>query len=106
MEKKKIADKPIFKKWWFWVAIVAVLLIIGVATQGYTNNTDTSNNGDNNGSNSQNVGALPILNIANFKGKEGLVIFKDLVGKGYTVTAKYKNERVPARQPRLHRTIY
>lgn len=76
MEKKKTTDKPIFKKWWFWVVIVAVLLIIGVATQGDTNNTDTLNNGDNNGSDSQNVGALPVLNIANFKGKEGLVTYR------------------------------
>lgn len=95
MKNDKTSNKPIYKQWWFWVAIVAVLAIIGFATQGVSN-SDTSNNDDNKGGNSQNVGTLPTVNKADYTGKEGLVAFKELVGKGYSVTAKYVNEKVPA----------
>ncbi len=98
MANSKTADKPIYKQWWFWVAIVVVLGIIGFATQG-ANNTDTSNNGNNNGS--QVTGTLPALNKDDYIGKEGLVVFKELKDKGYSVTAKYENEKVPATNQEL-----
>jgi hypothetical protein len=97
MVKGKTADKPIYKQWWFWVAIVVVLGIIGFATQG-ANNTNTSNNSDNN---SSQTGTLPTLNKDDYMGKEGLVVFKELKDKGYSVTAKYENPAVPATNQEL-----
>ncbi len=95
MASDKILTKQIFKKWWFWVIVVVVLGIIGLLTQDDTTTTNTANNNDNT-SNTQTVGKLPALNKADFVDKEGLVVFKDLSTKGYTVTAKYENEKVPA----------
>lgn len=103
MKNDKTSNKPIYKQWWFWVAIVAVLAIMGFATQGASNTDDASDNGDTN--NSQNVGALPKINEADYKGEEGLVAFKDLAGKGYSVTAKYENAAVPATNRDLTETF-
>ena len=91
----KILNKQLLKKWWFWVAVVIVLSLIGIATGGGDTNTptDTSTNGNNT---TQNVGTLPALNKADYTDKEGLVVFKDLATKGYSVSAKYVNEKVPA----------
>jgi hypothetical protein len=41
MANEKAINKQIFKKWWFWVIVVVVLGVIGMATQGDTKNTDT-----------------------------------------------------------------
>jgi len=96
MTNNKILNKQLFKKWWFWVGAVLVLGIIGLATQD-TNTANTVNNTDSSNSNtSQKVGTLPVLNKADYSNKEGLAVFKDLVTKGYSVTAKYVNEAVPA----------
>lgn len=96
MTNNKILNKQLFKKWWFWVGAVLVLGIIGLATQD-TNTTNTVNNNDSSNSNTfQKVGTLPVLNKADYSNKEGLVVFKDLVTKGYSVTAKYVNDAVPA----------
>lgn len=94
----KIFNKQLFKMWWFWVAVVAVLGLIGLLipespTESTTNtNTDTQ---------SQAVGTLPVLNKSDYTTKEGLVVYKDLVAKGYSVTAKYENEAVPATNQEL-----
>lgn len=40
--------------------------------------------------------ALPKVDEKTYAGKEGLVVFKELSTKGYSVTAKYENERLPA----------
>lgn len=93
-KSKQTSDKPIYKKWWFWVIIVVVLCVIGLATQSATEKADEGNNSS--GDNSQNVGTLPTLNRNDYLGKEGLVVFKDLVAKGYTVKANYVNEAVSA----------
>lgn len=96
MTNNKILNKQLFKKWWFWVGAVVVLGIIGLATQD-TNTANTVNNTDSSSSNtSQKVGTLPALNKADYTDKEGMVVFKDLATKGYSVTAKYVNEAVPA----------
>lgn len=90
----KILNKQLFKKWWFWVAVVVVLGIIGLATGGGDQSTDTATS---NGTDSaQTTGTLPTVDKTNYTDKEGLVAFKDLDDKGYTVTAKYVNEAVPA----------
>jgi hypothetical protein len=96
MTNNKILNKQLFKKWWFWVSAVVVLGIIGLATQD-TDTANTVNNTDSSSSKtSQKVGTLPALNKADYTNKEGLVVFKDLATKGYSVTAKYVNEAVPA----------
>ena len=95
MASDKILDKQIFKKWWFWVIVVVILGVIGLFTQDTTTTNNTATNTpENNTSNTQAVGKLPVLNKADFVGKEGLVVFHDLKAKGYTVAAKYENEKV------------
>ena len=91
----KILSKQLFKKWWFWVIVVVILGAIGLATQDTSTTNDTANNNDTS-NNTQNVGTLPVIDKTDFTDKEGLVAFKDLKTKGYTVTAKYVNEAVPA----------
>ena len=103
-KNKQTSDKPIYKKWWFWVIIVVILGVIGLATQGATETTD-KDGGNNNGDNSQNVGTLPTLNESDYLGKEGLVVFKDLVARGYTVTVEFVNEAVPAANRDLTETF-
>ena len=91
----KILSKQLFKKWWFWVIVVVILGAIGLATQDTSTTNDSANNNDTSNT-TQNVGTLPTLNKADYADKEGLVVFSDLKAKGYTVTAKYVNEAVPA----------
>lgn len=86
-------DKTLFKKWWFWVIVVVVLGAIGAATQSGnetapTNSTDASQQAADNNS----VGTLPKLNADEYKGKEGLVVYKDLKAKGYTVDADFEKQ--------------
>lgn len=93
--ENKILSKQLFKKWWFWVIVVAILGVIGLATQDTSKTNETATNTDTSNT-TQNVGTLPVLNKADFTDKEGLVVFKDLKTKGYAVTAKYVSEAVPA----------
>lgn len=93
----KVFNKQLFKKWWFWVAVVVILGLIGLlAPESSTNTTTTDSNTP-----SQTVGTLPVLNKSDYMTKEGLVVYKDLITKGYTVTAKYVNEAVPATNQEL-----
>lgn len=95
----KVFNKQLFKKWWFWVAVVVVLGLIGLlAPESSTSTATTTTDGNNS---SQTVGTLPVLDKADYTTKEGLVVYKDLVTKGYTVTAKYVNEAVPATNQEL-----
>ena len=94
-----VLNKQLFKKWWFWVAVVAVLGLIGLLVP--ESPTATSNIPTDNSTTTQNVGTLPVLSKTDFTAKEGLVVFKDLATKGYTVTAKYVNEAVPATNQEL-----
>lgn len=87
-------DKTIFKKWWFWVIIVIVLGAIGSLGQS---GSDTNNTGNTNSSqevtNSVSSSAtLPKLNGDDYKGKEGLLAYKELKGKGYRVTAEFEKQ--------------
>lgn len=91
----KMLNKQIFKKWWFWIIVLVVLGAIGLATGGEGAN-NTANTTDNGNSNSTQTGTLPTVDEADYTNKEGLVAFKELTTKGYTVTAKYINEAVPA----------
>lgn len=86
-------DKKIFKKWWFWVIVVVVLGGIGSIGQS-GNKTDTTNTDKSSqqttGENS--AGTLPKLTVDDYKGKEGLVVYKELKGKGYKVDATFENQ--------------
>jgi len=94
----KVFNKQLFKKWWFWVAVVAVLGLIGLlAPESSTQTTTTTDSNTP----PQTVGTLPVLNKSDYTTKEGLVVYKDLVTKGYAVTAKYVNEAVPATNQEL-----
>ena len=90
----KIFNKSLLKKWWFWVIVVVVLGSIGFATGGGNQANDTT--ASNSENSSQTTGTLPNVDKVDYTDKEGLVAFKELTTKGYTVTAKYVNEAVPA----------
>lgn len=95
MAKSTILNKQIFKKWQFW-AIVAVIGVIGLLTQDTTKRNEAPEVATNTSTSTPPAGKLALLNKSDFIGKEGLVVFKDLRAKGYTVTAKYENEKVAA----------
>lgn len=88
-------NKQIFKKWWFWVAVVIVLGAIGAAGQS-GNKTDTTSNTTNSSQatdgNKSTAATLPTLTAADYKGKEGLVVYKELKAKGYTVDADFDKQ--------------
>lgn len=85
-------DKKIFKKWWFWVIVVIILGAIGSLGQS---NNKTDNAAKTNGSQQTQAvsqSALPKLNASDYKGKEGLVVYKDLKSKGYDVEAEFEKQ--------------
>lgn len=86
-------NKQIFKKWWFWVIVVVVLGAIGAATQS-SNETTTTNtpSSSEQTANTSSTGTLPKLSESDYAGKEGLVVYKDLKAKGYTVDADFENQ--------------
>ena len=88
-------NKKIFKKWWFWIIVIVTLSIISSITGSHKkqiNNVPTPTNSDNS---SQTASKLPTVNATDYIGKEGLIVYKTLINKGYAVTAKYVNEKVP-----------
>lgn len=83
-------DRKIFKKWWFWViAVVVTLGIIGSLGQG-SNNDPSSSTSDTQTTNE--TATLPKLDADNYKGKEGLVVYKELKAKGYMVDAVFEEQ--------------
>lgn len=88
-------NKKIFKKWWFWIIVIVTLSIISSITGSHKkqiNNVPTPTNSDNS---SQTASKLPTVNVTDYIGKEGLIVYKTLIKKGYAVTAKYVNEKIP-----------
>lgn len=86
-------NKQIFKKWWFWLIVVVALGAIGAATQSSSETTTNSNpNGSEQTTDNSTTGTLPKLNQSDYSGKEGLVVYKDLKAKGYTVDADFENQ--------------
>ncbi len=86
-------DKKIFKKWWFWV-IVAVIVLGAIGSLGQSDNsnpTRTTSNTDS-ANDSTSTATLPKLNADDYKGKEGLVVYKELKAKGYKVDAAFENQ--------------
>ena len=82
-------DKKIFKKWWFWL-IVAVIVIGAISSLGQSNNSTDSTSNEQDATHS--TATLPQLNTEEYKGKEGLVVYKELKSKGYAVDATFENQ--------------
>ena len=86
-------NKQIFKKWWFWVIAVVILGAIGAATQSSSETPATNSpSSSEQTTDSSAAGTLPKLNESDYSGKEGLVVYKDLKAKGYTVDAAFENQ--------------
>lgn len=82
-------DKKILKKWWFWViAGIVVLGLIGSLTQSSDIETSTANTQEISSNNS----SLPQLNPEEYEGQEGLIVYKQLKDSGYSVDAEFENE--------------
>lgn len=84
-------DKKIFKKWWFWVIVVVVLGAIGSLGQSNNSANNTKPN-DSQQTKADNQSTLPKLNAEDYKNKEGLVVYKELKGKGYKVEAAFEKQ--------------
>lgn len=91
MDKPKIFNKSIFKKWWFWAMVLAIVILASTASGDSSNQTD----GAANTSTAETKGTLPQVTAADYMGEEGLIAFKELSDKKYSVTAKYENEKAP-----------
>lgn len=86
-------NKQILKKWWFWLIVVVILGAIGAATQSSSETTNTNKpSSSEQPTNTSSTGTLPKLNESDYSGKEGLVVYKDLKAKGYTVDADFENQ--------------
>lgn len=86
-------NKQIFKKWWFWLIVVVVLGAIGAVTQPSSDtNTTNGSSSPQTADTSKSTATLPALNAADYKGKEGLVVYKELKAKGYTVDAEFEKQ--------------
>ena len=83
-------DKKITKKWWFWVIIVLIVLgAFGAFAQPENKTESVKDNNHQDGT--KDGSALPVLNSDDYIGKEGLVAYKELKGKGYKVNAEFEN---------------
>lgn len=86
-------DKKIFKKWWFWLIVAVIVLgAIGSLGQGDKNSPASTTNTTQDANASDSTSTLPKLAADDYKGKEGLIVYKDLKSKGYTVTATFENQ--------------
>lgn len=85
-------DKKILKKWWFW--LIVVLVVLGaIGSLGQTkNNTNNNSNANSPGTSNSSSATLPKLNVDDYISKEGLVVYKELKGKGYTVDAEFEKQ--------------
>lgn len=88
-------DMKIFKKWWFWL-IVVVIVLGAIGSLGQSNNntnpTSNTNNSQKTTSTDASTATLPKLNADDYKGKEGLVVYKELKSKGYEVNAEFEKQ--------------
>ena len=84
-------DKKIFKKWWFW-AIVAVVILGAIGSLGQNSTNSTSQTNSSQQASTDDKSTLPKLNTDYYKGKEGLVVYKELQTKGYKVEAIFEKQ--------------
>jgi hypothetical protein len=88
-----VKDKKIFMKWWFWVIVVVVLGAIGSLGQSDNSKPASTTSGSREAANNDtDITALPKLNTDDYKGKEGLIVYKELKAKGYKVDAAFENQ--------------
>lgn len=92
MDKPKFFNKNIFKKWWFWILVV-IIVALASAGSGEDSGKQAVKSADS--TTAQSKGTLPVVNSSDYIGKEGLVVFKELSDKKYSVTAGYVNEKAP-----------
>lgn len=85
-------DKTLLKKWWFWAIVVVVLGGIGSLGQSGKDSNATNENSQTTTTNVTSTDTLPKLNADDYKGKEGLVVYKELKSKGYKVDATFQNQ--------------
>lgn len=85
-----LKDKKLFKTWWFWIIVVVIVLAV-IGSFGIAD-TNTTTNNPSTTANSSSGGTLPMLNAADYKGKEGLVAYKELRSKGYAVDAEFEKQ--------------
>lgn len=85
-------DRKLFKKWWFWLIVLVVLGAIGSLSQSGKDSAVENTNSQQAASNTTGNLSLPELSIGDYKGKEGLVVYKDLKSKGYKVEATFQNQ--------------
>lgn len=91
--KEVQVNKRIFKKWWFWVIVVVIVLgAIGAATQPSDDETNTTNTTNSQPTESNSKATLPALTASDYTGKEGLVVYKELKAKGYTIDADFEKQ--------------
>ncbi|HSW92060.1 MAG TPA: hypothetical protein VLG09_05425 [Candidatus Saccharimonadales bacterium] len=85
-------DKKIFKKWWFWVIVIIILGAIGSLGQSNNSGNNTAKTNDSQQANVAAKSTLPKLNASDYKGKEGLIAYKELKGKGYKTEAEFEKQ--------------
>jgi hypothetical protein len=87
-----VKDKKIFKKWWFWIIVVVILGAIGSLGQSNNNSDNVTKTNDSQQTKTADQSTLPNLNAGDYKDKEGLVVYKELKGKGYKVEAEFEKQ--------------
>jgi hypothetical protein len=87
-----VKDKKIFKKWWFWVIVVVILGAIGSLGQSSNSADNAIKTNDSQQTKAVDQSTLPKLNAGDYKDKEGLVVYKELQGKGYKVEAEFEKQ--------------
>lgn len=87
-------DMKLFKKWWFWVIVMVIILgAISSLNQSDSDKPTSADSSSKKTTNSNTTSAtLPKLSSDDYKGKEGLVVFKELKAKGYKVDAAFENQ--------------
>ncbi len=74
--------------------MIVIIILGAIGSLGQSNNSG-NNTAKTNDSQQANVAAkstLPKLNASDYKGKEGLIAYKELKGKGYKTEAEFEKQ--------------